>query len=376
MFNNNRLSSFTGACALIGWTLTITACGGGGFGQDYDSPFVEPTPIAEPTPAPQPVPELDDYNILDNAYLELGGDDEFTGWTVINGADAVSAVVAETCSGRGMKVESAGGNPWDVQIHSSPLTLSVAEGDTPNQYTAMMWVKSSVAETSVRFSTVEDAPQYQQEPATVGTEWQKVVFTFNAIQEDTAISLDVGASTATILIDDVRVVKGDTPDEVECPRLEITNGTFEMNPSMADENIVGWIKKNGAENLVLTDVDSHDGELSLKATGIASDAWRVQIGSLDIATKLPDSVEGSNISYEVALWAKGATEGGKLQISTAATAGAQYSGLKDVGTDWEEITWSFSANDALTSIVLDLGATDVVLFIDDITIKEVVTAAE
>ncbi len=83
----------------------------------------------------------------------------------------------------------------------------------------------------------------------------------------------------------------------------------------------------------------------------------------------------SGVEYTASMWIRAEAGspgvGGAVRFSTAAGAGAQYGGDFTVSEEWQEVIFTFTANDVLTRIVLDLGATaDAVYFIDDVSVLE------
>lgn len=363
MFTRNLYTILGKGLLVAGCVVTLSACGGGGgFGQDYDSPFVPPTPTPEPTPGPEPtpVPAPTDNNILPNSEFEEGEGDEFTGWEKLNSGSTMTAVTSDTCSGRALQAVSAGGNPWSVQIASPEATTTIDAN-----YTATMWIKSSVADGIVRFSTsAENGAQYGPD-ATIGTDWQQVVWTFAPNSAATKLVLDMGTSAATYIVDDVKFVPGDTPDPSSCPHSDdssnlLANGSLEQGDG---DDFTGWTKLNGAAGVTATTAEVRTGSRAMQVVSTGGNEWDVQVAS-DRVTTVVDT------SYTASMWIKAAAAGGQVRFSTSADAGAKYQGLQDVGTDWTQITWDFTANDVATGVVLDMGASDATYYVDDISLTE------
>ncbi len=343
----------------------LAACG-----QGLDRPTFEagpvPVPGYGPEPEPMPRPNVDN-NLLSNSGLELGSGDDFTGWEKLNGADNITAIYSDTCFGRGAQVVSEGDNPWDVQIASVPVTTTV---DT--DYTASMWIKADSEGSTVRFST-SPTPIYQ-DPETIGTEWQQIVWTFTATEATTTLLLDLGGSTATYNIDDIRLVEGDSPDPSTCPRPD-DSGNWLYNGSMEfgeGDDFSGWDKMNGEETITATFGEGCFGR-AMQAASAGGNPWDVQLGSTPVPT-----VSGEE--YTASMWIKGSdaegAEGGIVRMSTDAEAGAQYQGDQTIGTEWQRLVWTFTANDTSTRLVLDLGASEATYSIDDIELVEGDTASE
>ena len=137
------------------------------------------------------------------------------------------------------------------------------------------------------------------------------------------------------------------------------------NPGFEDgvaDDFDNWSKLNGADYLVATTEpdEVYAGDRALKVTGQPANPgqqWQVQL----ITDGVPTSVGNT---YVFTIWAKAASEGGNIRFSTQPNA--LYSQDFTVPSDdWTQLSWSFTANETLTQIALDLGQTDVTFYLDE-----------
>jgi endo-1,4-beta-xylanase len=102
-------------------------------------------------------------------------------------------------------------------------------------------------------------------------------------------------------------------------------------------------------------------------TAYPGSQWRVQVSGPTIAT-----VPGQQ--YVFSYWVKAATAGGSIRLSTGTTGGgsAQYQGDQTIGTAWQQINWTITANSTGTSVLFDMGQAANTYYIDDASFKVVV----
>ncbi|WP_100615554.1 endo-1,4-beta-xylanase [Confluentibacter citreus] len=135
----------------------------------------------------------------------------------------------------------------------------------------------------------------------------------------------------------------------------IPNPSFEVG---SGDNFDGWSKWNGATSLLATSVESevNEGSRALKAV-VTSDGnpWSVQFVSDPIPTVIGES-------YTFTAYVKGEVAGTEIRFST--NPNALYSGNYIVSETWTQVSWTFTANEVNTRIVLDLGANANTYFID------------
>ncbi|HEX8461040.1 MAG TPA: endo-1,4-beta-xylanase [Segetibacter sp.] len=89
---------------------------------------------------------------------------------------------------------------------------------------------------------------------------------------------------------------------------------------------------------------------------VASDLFNTEIGK----------------KYIVSYWVKAATVGGSIRLSTGPTA--QYQGDQTIGTAFQNISWTITANSTQTRILFDMGQAANTYYIDDASVKEEVAA--
>ncbi|MCW3115772.1 MAG: endo,4-beta-xylanase precursor [Segetibacter sp.] len=144
----------------------------------------------------------------------------------------------------------------------------------------------------------------------------------------------------------------------------VVNGDFEAVVASTQNN---WnvYNTNGATVSVGTaSGEVHGGVRSLKIVNPNDNPgsqWKVQIGSDLFNTTI-------NTSYKVSFWIKATAAGGTGRLSTQPTA--QYQNDFNTTTDWTQITWTFSARDAQTRILFDMGAVANTYYIDDVTVTD------
>jgi len=124
------------------------------------------------------------------------------------------------------------------------------------------------------------------------------------------------------------------------------------------DTFINWSKFNGANGLVETSVTTEvqDGNRALKAIVSADgNAYDVQLVSDAIPTVIGQS-------YTFSIYAKAAVGGTEIRFST--NPNALYSANYTVSEDWVQLSWTFTANDTATRMVLDLGAQANTYFLD------------
>ncbi len=137
----------------------------------------------------------------------------------------------------------------------------------------------------------------------------------------------------------------------------IQNGTFEEGEG---DDFTNWGKYNGSERLTATTAeDEAYYSRSLRAEGAAGNAWDTQFASDGAPTQV-------GVEYTLTMWIRTDGSAGTMRFSTAPNA--QYSGDYEISSEWQQIQWVFTANEEATQIMLDLGASDAVFFIDNVTL--------
>ena len=149
----------------------------------------------------------------------------------------------------------------------------------------------------------------------------------------------------------------------------IPNPGFELGTGDDFDN---WSKYNGASLLLETTIagEYRSGTRALKAdvTGTQANAgnpWSVQL----VSDLVPTTV-GS--SYTFTVFAKSANGGTDIRFSTQPSA--LYSADYDVTTGWTQLSWTFTANESMTMIVLDLGENANTYYLDDMELTTPMTS--
>lgn len=100
--------------------------------------------------------------------------------------------------------------------------------------------------------------------------------------------------------------------------------------------------------------------------GYPGSQWRVQVSS-------PAFVTVPGKQYVISYWVKTNSSGGSIRLSTG-PSDAQYQGDQAIGTAWQQVTWTITATLASTTFLFDMGQAANTYFIDDASVKEVVSA--
>jgi len=106
------------------------------------------------------------------------------------------------------------------------------------------------------------------------------------------------------------------------------------------------------------------GARSLKVhnpVGYPGSQWRVQFASDPVAITVGKK-------YVVSYWVKAAAPGGSIRMSTQPSA--LYQGDQTIGTAWQQVSWTITANEPDTRFLLDMGQAANTYFIDDFSVKE------
>lgn len=101
-------------------------------------------------------------------------------------------------------------------------------------------------------------------------------------------------------------------------------------------------------------------------TAYPGSQWRVQVSSAAFPTT-------PGKQYTISYWVKAAAAGGSIRLSSGPTS-AQYQGDQTIGTAWQLVSWTITANLASTTFLFDMGQAANTYYIDDASVKEVVPA--
>ncbi len=144
-------------------------------------------------------------------YANGGFEDGLTGWETLNGAHDVST--AEFYSGTSsMTATGAGANPWDTQLASDPIALTVGQ-----DYKISFWAKAAGPDGVFRISMSQFASGqsddfFYSSDLEIPEDWTYFSFVTTAEATSTGVHrllFDMGATTQTFFVDDVVVVEYD-----------------------------------------------------------------------------------------------------------------------------------------------------------------------
>lgn len=329
-------------------TVTLTMLGTSSFKQSSEDVSVTLPPPADVRFLINP------ENLLLNAYLTEGDGDDFTNWGKFNGGDRITAEVSDVLIGsRALKVSNpVDGNPWETQFVSDATATEDGQ-----EYTASMWIKGDPV--SVRFSTNPGVggDQYAAD-YTVTSDWQQYSFTFTANSASTLIALDMGTNAGDFVIDVIELVKGSMALPLPSNDSELLNGGLEEGDG---DDFTNWGKFNGADRITeeLTDVLS--GSRALKVSNpVDGNPWETQFVSDAFDTE-------SGQDYTASMWIKG--DPAVVRFSTnPGVGGDQYAGDYTATSDWQQYSFTFTANSATTLLALDMGTTMGDFVVDNIKV--------
>lgn len=126
------------------------------------------------------------------------------------------------------------------------------------------------------------------------------------------------------------------------------------------DSFTNWSRSAGQTNLTAEGTNTHGGSSrALKAVSMGANEWDVQFQSDAVAT-----VVGT--SYEVTYWIKSVGGTGTIRLSTVSSGGNAYGAATTIGTGWQQISYSFTANSTSTKISFDMGKSMDTFYIDDI----------
>jgi endo-1,4-beta-xylanase len=294
-----------------------------------------------------------DALLIGNGGFETGFGDNFTNWTKQNGASFLTATTTETHSGgRALRAEVTGTQPNAGQAYSVQLINDAATTVVGAQYTFSIWAKATTTGSTIRFST-QPSPLYGPDTP-VPTTWTKLSWTFTANETQTKLVLDLGKNTNIYYLDDADI----SPAIINL----VNNGSFELGGP--GNNFTNWSKFNGAANMTETTVaaEVNEGARAVKVINtVAGEPYSVQLVSDPLSLSV-----GKN--YTATIYVRSTTGGQLIRFSTNAAAGAQYGPNYTTMASWQTMTWTFTANDASTRIVLDMGSSVGTFFVDNVTV--------
>jgi GH35 family endo-1,4-beta-xylanase len=294
-----------------------------------------------------------DAVIIPNGGFEWGAGNTFYNWTKSNAATFLTETTTQVHGGtRALRAEVTGtqanaGQPWSVQMIDDATNTTIG-----TQYTVSVWAKADAAGGQIRFSTQPNA--LYSDNYNVTTTWQKFNWTFTANESQTKIVLDLGKDVGIYYIDDIEI-------SVAIINL-VANGSFELGTG---DDFTNWGKWNGATRMTATTVaeEVHEATRAVKVINSASgNPWDTQLVSDPMTL-----IVGQN--YTASVYVKSVMGGEIVRFSTNATAGSLYGASYTITTGWTKMSWTFTANDANTRLVLDMGTSAGTFFIDNVVVE-------
>lgn len=142
------------------------------------------------------------------------------------------------------------------------------------------------------------------------------------------------------------------------------------NPGFEVGGMNNWsiFNTNGATIAASSAVgDAKSGTTCMKVlnpTAQTGNQWKVQVSSAAFTTT-------PGKQYVISYWVKAVAPGGSIRLSTGPT-NSQYQGDQTIGTTYQQIVWTITANIASTTFLFDMGQVANTYYIDDISVKEVI----
>ncbi|PHN01630.1 carbohydrate binding domain-containing protein [Flavilitoribacter nigricans] len=304
-------------------------------------------------------------NKVANSDLEDGSGDDFTDWTKLNGGDQMTEVTgADAYFGRSLRIVGAAANPWNTQLASLPTPLNFG-----SEYTILLWARAEAAGAQMRVSVSQfdgnGADYFYGETVDIPTEWTQLSWTFEVTNdlETHRVVLDMGMTDVPFLIDNVILIETGAAGP-PIPQNLLANSGFE-------NGLDSWLLLNGSVEPTTEEV--HCGSQAIKVTGAGGNPWDTQM-----AADVVPLVQGNE--YEVKLWAKAAEDGAVMRVSASRYNGGNgddyfYGADVALTTEWAEYSWIFTVGKDIPDghhLVLDMGASDKVFYVDDVSLAEYV----
>ncbi|HMC00720.1 MAG TPA: carbohydrate binding domain-containing protein, partial [Flavobacteriaceae bacterium] len=260
------------------------------------------------------------------------------------------------CGTTSMTATGAGGNPWDTQLASTPMLLTVG-----TEYEISFWAKAAGPDGIFRVSMSQfdgnGADYFYSPDLDIPEDW--AYFSFVTTAQTTAsgdhrLLFDMGATTQTFFVDGVSV------KEYDPPASEYVNSDFE-------DGLNGWETLNGTHDI---STDSHTGSGALTATGAGGNPWDTQLASDPVALTVGQD-------YKISFWAKAAGPDGVFRISMSQFDGNGadffYSPDLEIPEDWSYFSFITTVQATASGdhrLLFDMGATTQTFFVDDVVVAE------
>ncbi len=126
-----------------------------------------------------------------------------------------------------------------------------------------------------------------------------------------------------------------------------------------DDDFTNWGKYNGEDRITATD-DALIGSRAMKVSNdAAGNPWDAQFVSDAVTTTVDQE-------YTISFWGKGS--GQVVRFSTKPDATAKYGPDFTLTSDWVQYSWTITANEPMTQVALDMGASMGTFVIDVIEV--------
>ena len=249
---------------------------------------------------------------------------------------------------------SAHANVYGAQIEVKFLSDLVAG----KKYRFAFWIRSEAAGEG-RCSTNPN-PSYQTPNFTTSSSWERKVWDIEAQGGENVIRFDMGLIATSYYIDDV------TLNEVmDGPPSLIERGDFDGSE---DPYSYGWNSWGNSSTREHAMTSGRNGSGALKFTNpSAANEYSAQIEVKFLSDLVKDK------EYALNFWVRSEAAG----VGRCSTdPNASYQGDFTTSTDWEKVTWVFTAKGGEKSVRFDMGKVATVYYIDDVTFSEYVAGGD
>jgi GH35 family endo-1,4-beta-xylanase len=251
-------------------------------------------------------------------------------------------------------------NYWSSQATIAFPEL-LKEGHT---YRVELWIKSSVAGARVNLE-IQPNESYTQYSGIqeIDTEWEKISWTFVAEDDDASFFINFAYDEAVFYIDDVLLF------DIGDVNL-ISNSDFETE--ISDGNGYGLGAWNswgeGTSRARSSEGEGHDSGYAMVLTNtIANETnyWNSQ-ATIDF----PEPLTAGH-TYVTELWIKSSVAGARVNLEIQPNKEyTQYSGIQEIGTEWEKISWTFTADDDDKKFFINFTYDEATFYIDDVIVYD------
>lgn len=313
---------------------------------------------------------------FENGTYPADTPDGVASWEVLNGDFAITTDANNVhCGNQALQVTGAGtpDQAWRTQVAAEHIDLVVG-----TEYEVSIWAKSMGPEVPIsvsvsRWNNSDGSDYFYGDPQNINGEWAEYTWTFVAQDPPSGVQrlvLDLGRSAETFFIDDVSVKEKLPPVNI-LPDGGFENGIY---PADTPDGVASWEVLNGVFEITTTGDEVFEGSQALRVTGEGNpdQAWRTQMAAEHV-----DLVAGN--TYRVSIMAKSTGPEVPISISVSRWNNSDgsdyfYGDVQNINGDWAEYTWTFVAQDppsGVQRVVLDLGRSAEVFFLDNIVLYEV-----